>query len=254
MNTMAKKGKKRAPKPRRKRRDDSALEADIMEATRQLVEEVGFPNVTLTGVIQRAGVEPQVFYKRYKDLGDLFEQFTRKYDYFLTDIMDIEAVDANPEKCYRDILNNLIPVLYENRGMQRLLVWELGEDNATTRRTAQLREVNTEEVTQKFADTFKGLSADFRSATSVLIGGIYYMILHSQRSTFCGIDYGTSKGKELLSETIDFFASALLDTLKPDAQSQAIAQKMKAKGIDAETIEECTGVRVNEEPLARRSK
>ncbi len=231
-------------KPCRRRRSDISLERDIMEATRVLVEEVGFSNITLTGVMQRAGVEPQVFYKRYADLDTLFEQFTRKYDYWMTDIMDVESVGFDPEAYYRTTLNNLIKALYKNRGMQRLLIWELSEDNPTTRRTAQLREANAEAMAKKFDQIFKNSPVDFRTTGSILIGGIYYMILHSKRSTFGGIDFSTRKGQQTLVEAVGFLADCVLKTLKPDPTAQGIAQRMKAKGIDVQTIEECTGVRI----------
>ncbi len=65
---------------KRFRRTKVAIERDVMLAVGSLIEELGFSNVTLTGVAERAKIEPAVFYRRYANLEELFEKYTQKYD------------------------------------------------------------------------------------------------------------------------------------------------------------------------------
>ena len=37
---------------------------------------------------------------------------------------------------------------------------------------------------------------------AVLTGGLYYVLLRGNRSTFCGLDFSTKSGRKLLAETI----------------------------------------------------
>ena len=67
-------------KKRRNRRTKIAIERDVLMAVGELIEEVGFRNVTLTGVAERAQIEPAVFYRRYATLDELFDRYTHKYD------------------------------------------------------------------------------------------------------------------------------------------------------------------------------
>lgn len=53
---------------KRFRRTKVAIERDVMLAVGSLIEELGFSNVTLTGVAERAKIEPAVFYRRYANL------------------------------------------------------------------------------------------------------------------------------------------------------------------------------------------
>lgn len=53
---------------RRKRRSSKDIEESILNAATILIKEGGFNNLTATGIMQKAGIEPVQFYKRYKDL------------------------------------------------------------------------------------------------------------------------------------------------------------------------------------------
>ena len=53
---------------RRKRRNSKDIEEAILDAATVLIREGGFGNLTATGIMQKAEIEPIQFYKRYKDL------------------------------------------------------------------------------------------------------------------------------------------------------------------------------------------
>jgi hypothetical protein len=97
----------------------------------------------------------------------------------------------------------MITALYKNRVMQQLLIWELSEDNEVTRRTATLREKINESLIGLLETRFANSGWDMNVVVSMLIGGVYYLILHRTRSTFCNVDFGTKKGKDRLLETVD---------------------------------------------------
>jgi AcrR family transcriptional regulator len=71
---------------KRFRRTKIAIERDVLQAVGSLIEELGFSNVTLTGVARRAKIEPAVFYRRYNNLEELFDKYTQKYDYWLAGV------------------------------------------------------------------------------------------------------------------------------------------------------------------------
>jgi AcrR family transcriptional regulator len=190
-------------KPRRHRRTRENLEKDVQNAVTTLIEDVGFANVTLTAVAQRAKIEASVFYRRYENLDELFDEYTRKYDYWLAGITELLPADLNEEDSLRWIMRNLITALYKNRVMQQLLVWELSDDNEVTRRTATLREKINESLIGLLETKFENSGWDMNVVVSMLIGGVYYLILHRMRSTFCNVDFGTRKGKERMLQTVD---------------------------------------------------
>lgn len=210
----------KANKPRSPRRTKNAVDLAVMEAVGSLIEEVGFGKVTLTGIAVRAKIEPTVFYRRYTNLEQLFDEYTHKYDYWLAGITELMPTDLSQEASMKWILKNLIRALHKNKGMQQLLIWELSDDNATTRRTASLREKINEKLIQEMEQLFDSTGIDLNVLAALMISGIYYLILHRDRSTFCNVDFSSKTGRERLENTVDQLVSLIFAYMQMPAVSK----------------------------------
>lgn len=226
-------------KKRRNRRTKIAIERDVLQAVGELVEEVGFRNVTLTGVAERARIEPAVFYRRYANLDELFDRYTQKYDYWLANLAESLPKDLNEEETLKWIMVNLIQALSKNKGMQQLLIWELSDDNAITRRTARLRELINEPLIRLLEYKFKDSGLDIHVIAATLISGVYYLILHRKRSLFCTVDFNTRIGKERLKTGIDQLATLLFACANKQSEQNIIAERLRAEGVSEELITKC---------------
>lgn len=226
-------------KAKRNRRTKAAIERDVMQAVDSLIEEVGFTNLTLTGVAYRAKIEPAVFYRRYANLEELFDIYTRKYDYWMGGILSAMPADLDEEDGLHWILQTLIQSLLKNKGMQQLLIWELSDDNRTTRRTAQLRESINEPLIRLLEHKFKNSGFDINVISSVVISGIYYLILHRKRSNFCDVDYNSRTGKDRLKEGIRQLTNMLFEKLKEEERIQTIKEKLRTEGVSEAIIAKC---------------
>lgn len=234
---------------RRPRRTFLEIENDIMEATRQLIEENGIFNLSLRGVARRAGIEFSVFYNRYTDLYKLIEKFTEKYDYWydeiITSFSNIGIADY--PKYSKELFVSLIGVLKKNESMQQILLWELMEDNRITRRTNEMREQYTEHIVRSFEQYFSQfkLSTNPRILAGILISAVYFLVIHKGKATFCGIDYSTQEGLELLGRGIrDILDRVYAENFVTD-EIIKIAERMKLKGIADEVIAQCTNLSVD---------
>lgn len=212
-----------AKTPRKKRRTKQAIELAVMDAAHSLIEEVGFNKVTLTGIAARAQIEPTVFYRRYSNLDQLFEEYTHKYDYWLAGIAELMPPDLSDEESMKWILLNLVRALHKNRGMQQLLVWELSVDNPVTRRTATLREKINESLIHELEKKFDISGVDMSVLAALIISGIYYLILHRNMSTFCNVDFSSKSGRDRLEKTIDQLVTILFATIR---SQQALAAQL----------------------------
>lgn len=226
-------------KQRRNRRSKLAIERDVIQAVNSLVEELGFSNVTLTGVAERAKIEPAVFYRRYANLDDLFDQYTHKYDYWMGNIAESLPKNSTDEEMFRYIMQSLAQALYKNKGMQKLLIWELSDDNPVTRRTSQLREIINEPLIRLLEYKFKDSGLDINVITSVMISGIYYLILHSKRSLFCDVDYSTKNGKERLQKGIEQLCAIVFAQVQQQNELMQIQNRLLAEGVSEEIILRC---------------
>lgn len=226
-------------KKKRFRRTKTSLEKDVNNAISSLIEEVGFANVTLTGIAQRAHIEPAVFYRRYANMDELFDQFTKKYDYWLTNIAETIPAEYNKEETFKLILKNLSNALSKNKAMQQLLIWELSADNEITRRTTELRESTNEPLVQQIETIFQDSDIDANAITAVLIAGIYYLLIYQGRSSFCGINFGKRNGKIRLDAAVEQISTFMFDALKQRQDKNQLAEKLRAEGVSEEIIHKC---------------
>lgn len=226
-------------KNKRFRRTKVAIERDVLEAVGKMIEEVGFANVTLTGVAERAKIEPAVFYRRYANLEELFSKYTQKYDYWLGSLAENLPKNLNEEESYLWIMDNLITALLKNKGMQQLLIWELSDDNSTTRRTTKLREVINEPLIRLLESKFVGSGLDINVITAMMISGIYYLILQRKRSLFCDVDFNSKVGKERLRLGVKQMSSMLFAHINRQNERLQIAERLRNEGVSEEIISKC---------------
>lgn len=227
---------------RRKRRSSKDIEESILNAATILIREGGFGNLTATGIMQQAEIEPVQFYKRYKDLNAFISEYVKIFDYWLNDIIKESALDSNLSVQYENILCNLLYSLWDNKIMQELLRWEIATRNESSIRTAKLRELHTLPLCKKFADAFAETETDIVAISALIVGGVYYMILHCELSEFSGINLNNEQDRERIIKAIKYLANILFQTPSYGYSTIKIASKMKKDNVPLEKIAEYTNL------------
>ncbi len=231
---------------RRKKKD---LEQGLFDAALTVIERVGFSNLTIKALTKEAKVEPPVFYNRYNDLNDFLDVFVRKYDYWLNDSIKFNFKE-DPIVSISNLIEDLADSLIDNTCMQRLLAWEINEDNHITRRTAQGRDMNSMRLIEFFNDVFKDCDVDFNYATAIFIGGVYYLILHRQRAMFSFIDYNKKENidelkkniRKMLEKIFADYNKSVTPLSGVDPNVIKIAEKLIENKVDYEIIKNSTGL------------
>lgn len=232
-------------KERRKRRSTKDIEESIINAATRLIEIEGFSNLTITGIMRQAEIEPVQFYNRYDDLNKFIDEYVKKYDYWFSDIVKSQKQYSNDKALYMNILVGLFQSLSENKIMQELLKWELANNNETSQRTAQLRELHTLPLCQKFSNIFS--NTDIVTISALIIGGIYYLILHDKLSTFSGIDLKKESDRQKVIKAISKLSEMLFTPIPSSITKEDIdiIIKMKKDNIPVEKIAYYTGIPQN---------
>lgn len=197
-------------KTAQKRRTKKELNAIIWAALERIVIRSGFNSVTLVGLAREAGVEPPVIYNRFDDLDDLFNKYAASKDFWLNSTVQISSGVSPRDSCiklYADLIDNL----YENKIMQRFLLWELNDTNRITRRIAINRERENSFLLAYLNNGVKGLGINFHIVNAMIISGIYYLILHKDISTFSTVDFNLEESKEQLKETVKNIVDKLFE-------------------------------------------
>lgn len=227
---------------KRKIRSKEEIEQCIMDATVNLVKDKGFLKLAVTSICKEAHIEPVSFYNRYKDLSEFADEFVKKYDYWFGDIAKACSVGKDTKEKYPALMHSLFKSLKENTCMQQLLRWELSDQNPTTIRTACLREVHTLPLVKEYRDFFSATSVDIVAVSCLIVGGIYYVILHSNLSPFSGIDINTEEGEKRIYNAIEYLSNKLFSELSINHELIDVARKMKQNNISLEVIADCTGL------------
>ncbi len=228
---------------KRKRRTKKELEDALWNTLEKQIIEKGFDNITITGLAKEAGFEPLVIYNRFKNVDELFERYIRKYDYWLNGFVNLKK-ENNARENFKKLLVDLINELYDNEIMQRLLLWGLNDTKKVTRQMSLNREINSSALIQYFCNELE----NFDGVGSLMISGIYYLILHRKVSTFSTIDYNTPQGRERMIETVESILNKLFPTETPpiDIKIMDVAKKLLEKGVDKDIVREVIGLSIKE--------
>ena len=127
---------KQEEKKTRNRRTNEQLDRDVMSELEKLVAEQGFGNVNLSTLTKAAGMEANVFYRRYGSMDNLYDRLAKQYDFWMNNAIDISNLNVlGPKKFFAETFKTLFRNLSDNPVMQKLLLYEMSVINDTTKRS-----------------------------------------------------------------------------------------------------------------------
>lgn len=227
----------------RVRRTYHELKEATLRAVSELSKEKELSNITMVDIGEQAGIRVDVLKRNYTSVEKILSLYAASVDYWISDLFDPKhPLETGNEQVMIEAFARLAGDLYNDREMQKLLIWELSEDNPTTRRLAANRELFYADVFAGYNKLFKdtGLHIDIISA--LINAGIYYLILHRKRSTFWGVDFSKRPEKKRFIEAIGQVITLIFNTLEQRNQMQETARKLKQRGVATDVIADCTGL------------
>ena len=130
--------------------------------------------------------------------------------------------------------------------MQKLLLYEMTTINSTTKRSAETRDVMNLNLITFYENLFAPAKINIKSIASILIGGIYYLILHKECAKICTIDFKTKEGENAFSEGIDFLTDIIFDRLEMYDRDKKAIRQMISDGISESKICKYMGINKND--------
>lgn len=189
-------------KARRPRRSKADIEDAIHKAAVSQIKKKGFSLALVTDIVKRAKIEPVVFYNRYKNLDEFYDTFVKDYDYWLSDLVRDSIENIDSEEAYSNVIEKILNNLLSDDIMTELLRWEVAEGNNITERTARLRTMHAVDIFRNYEEKHAGIGIDVTAVSALLVAGIYYMLLHKNRSSMIGIDINQAAGKRRIVNAI----------------------------------------------------
>ena len=182
----------------------------LIGAVGELIKTEGFAGLKSASKIAKiAGVDRKLITRYFGGLSQLIEAYVVENDYWLVFAnqmkqMLVEKQFEGSEQLVIEILQNQFKFFASQKEMQELILWELSTNNPLMRSIHNTRENLGEKFLEVTDSHFKNGEVNFRALASLLVGGIYYTILHTvyNGGTFTGVDLNSSTGKEDILKTI----------------------------------------------------
>lgn len=230
-------------KPERIRRTRYELRTAVLKAVSELSKVKQLSLITMVDVGKQSGIRVEVLQRSYNSIEEILALYASSVDYWIANILaPRHPLDLANEEFMQKAFVSLAKNLLSDRQMQSLLMWELSEENATTRRLATSREEVYAQVFAHYKHLFEGTGIHIDIIAALINAGIYYLILHRKRSTFWGVNYCNATEQARMMEAIEQVISLVFTALRERNRTLDIARKLKQRGVASDVIADCTGL------------
>ena len=210
----------------------------MLQAVSDIVQEQGFAALGVNAVAQQAGVSKMLIYRYFDSYNGLLAEWALQHNFWaevadrtLEQIEQIkqkknaesgpsDGVAGSPENnnLYSSILRSLFheqaDSLRTSAVRREVIRWMLAEENEVSQQVMQQVEAMGLSISRAFRERISS-ERDLEAAVGLLIGGIYYLALISDRtSVFNGIDLQSDEGWSRVKGSIDLMIELLFDTIK----------------------------------------
>ncbi len=202
-------------------KDREITKRKLIDAVGQIIRSKGISAVRISTVARIAGVDRKLVYRYFGNLDNLTETYVTENDYWLlfTDHFKTLLNDFTGDNCRiitSRILQDLFKFFLNKPEMQNLILMEISGSSKFMHSIHNARESMGQKFFESIDPYFKNSAVDFRSVAALLVGGIYYIILHTRNNghRFTDVDLKTEEGINSIISTIDqiiewaFIASA----------------------------------------------
>lgn len=196
------------------RRTNKEIERSIYQAASKIAVKKGVEHIYLRSVAEEAEMDIGVLNRRFKDDDDLIREYTKRYDFFINDLLVSVNPDefTSPRSYFESLANVFVKQLHRNKEMQAIMRWEMSYDTALTRRSARKRDELLSEVLPQISSRISpSYGCAPNAILAVLVAGMYYIVLRENRSSFCGIVFNSKEGRKTLSEALSVAIAPFLE-------------------------------------------
>lgn len=225
------------------RRSKGQLEKEIMEALERLVTTRGFMNIPMLALTKEADIDFSLLYRHYGTKDQLYEKFVSRYNFWPNDKLNLSDIPRlGDRKFYAESLKTIFTELEKNSVVQKLLLWELEEDNPITRNTANMRGKLSLNLMAYYGEKFNASGIDINSLSALFTAGIFFLVLRRDRSPFYSIDFTSAEGRKRFFDSIDTLTDILFNKLEEKHRQEETIRKMRADGISMTKIADYLGL------------
>ncbi|WP_036678879.1 TetR/AcrR family transcriptional regulator [Daejeonella oryzae] len=205
-------------KPKRTK-DKELAKLELIQAVAEIIRTKGYTGLGVNKIAQKAGLHKKLIYRYFGNVDNLIEQYIVEKDFWIIaseELSNKAAVnsESNLEDVISTILEQQFHFFYNEQEMQELILWELSGKSFLMNSISKAREELGEKFLTLTDKYFEDSDINFRALSALLTAGIYYIILHSRVSTFCGLDIRNKEDKEEILRTLKLVIHRAFESAK----------------------------------------
>ncbi|TSJ40925.1 TetR/AcrR family transcriptional regulator [Mucilaginibacter corticis] len=192
----------------RKRNPDDKR-SRLVAAVADTLAESGHQGLGMNRIVTKSGVSKPMVYEYFGNLNGLLKAYIGRKDSWLTYFESIRLPE-NPtteelKNCFVKLLQDQFRYFHSDKEMQKLVLWQISEYNPLMRATCEAREREGLRLLELADGHFRKSGVSLKAVMGMLVGGIYYNILHSSAGlgTIAGIDIRNENEYEMVMKTIE---------------------------------------------------
>ncbi|MBB5637594.1 AcrR family transcriptional regulator [Pedobacter cryoconitis] len=181
----------------------------LLNAVGEIIRTEGYKGLGVNNIATKAKADKKLIYLYFESVDKLVEAYVRQKDYWETFSEGIQIlIEEHKGNFGKDLASKILVDQFnfflQAEEMQKVILWEISEKNELMREIADARETLGNELFKLTDPQFENTNVDIRAIQALLIGGIYYLVLHakSNGSTFCGIDINEQTGQQRIINSL----------------------------------------------------
>lgn len=185
----------------------------LVDTIGELLLEKGHQAIGINQVAAHAGISKPIIYDYFGSLNELVKAYIRKKDYWMPFFDQLELPDAGDraalEAFFTVTLQEEFLYFFQEPEMQRLILWQISTISPLMRSISETREREGLKLLALADPYFRESGISFRAVSALIVGGIYYMVLHGvyNKSTVCGIDVNQASDRAIVLKTVGALVS-----------------------------------------------
>lgn len=192
----------------------------LIDAVTLIIEKEGFDKLGVNKIARTAGCDKVLIYRYFGGLDGLLQVWLERFDFYSgTFDRFVNEIEKNPEGSYRNLTKRMLieqlNFLRENKMMQHLLLWELGNGEFT--RFRDIRENRGNKI-QKLVESKMQISGDGRDVAmqiTILVSAINFIVLFTRNYQLInGNDFSDDNTWTLFGKMIESFVDSIFDKIE----------------------------------------
>ena len=215
----------------KRERNSITAKMDMLNAVRTALIKHGFARLGINVVAEEASIDKSAIYRYFGNFEGLLAAYIDKQDYWLQSIQQYTPKDNLTKELGKKLIREQFEALYNNEELQELIRWEIAEKGNLSAPITVKREIYSQGILQETRKILDNCGINFNFILSIILGGIYYIVLHKEKGAFCEVDILHKKQKDELIKTIDWLIDLFFETNETQGKMKQIAINASKKGL-----------------------